>query len=114
MAENRTWKVVDEEGSTVTYKAGTSADEELLAELLTRWSRDLAVADWGDRQLFAGICYRESNLTVREAAGMVGLTPEDVEDVTVPDGPPWELAHPEEERRISIEREQGSPDSDTW
>jgi hypothetical protein len=114
MAVRRTWKIERGDGSVDAYEDGRAPDEELLAELLTRWSRDLPVGDWSDRALFAAICARRANISPRNAAGMVGLTPEELEDVDIPDGPPWELIHPTEDASVRIVRTEGAPNPGSW
>lgn len=114
MATRRTWKVVGPDDSVEAYEDGRAPDEELLAELLTRWSRDLPVADWDDRDQFAAICHLKTSISVSSAAGMVGLTPGDVRNVDIDEEPPWELDHPTEDGTIRIVRKQGSPNPGSW
>ena len=107
----RRWKVVREDGTEVAVYAGRTPDDELLGKLLAMWSREVRMDEWSDRRRFAALCARESTLTVPEAAGMTGLESDEVREVPLSDGPPWELDNPHQTGRVRVIKETGRPDS---
>ena len=86
----------------VARYGGRADPADSLGNLLELWSRDQVLRDWSDRKRFAAICYRRSTLTVREAAGMAGLSVAELRDTSVPQGPPWVLDSPRTAGRIRI------------
>jgi hypothetical protein len=86
------------------FASAPTDSESALGMVLLMLVDENRTDEWDDSQKCAAIARDHSDLSVREIAGLLGMSVMEVHQTSAVDGPPWTLTHPEEERRVTLRR----------